>query len=127
MQNATQLRASAELYLKIARRLSDRNARDQLHAIAAEILVHTVELESQSGPPLSKSSGMEARDFAANNPKKVIQTLRNRIPNHRVIQTKIGQELRALYRLPHEVPHRILTLLMQLNGQKQTPPGGTSR
>ena len=127
MQNATQLRASAELYLKIARRLSDRNARDQLHAIAAEILVHAVELESQSGPPLSKSSGMEARDFAANNPKKVIQTLRNRIPNHRVIQTKIGQELRALYRLPHEVPHRILTLLIQLNGQKQTPPGGTSR
>jgi hypothetical protein len=132
MQNATQLRASAELYLKIARRLSDRNARDQLHAIVAEILVHAVELESQSGPPLSKSSGMterqrEARDFAANNPKKVIQTLRNRIPNHRVIQTKIGQELRALYRLPHEVPHRILTLLMQLNGQKQTPPGGTSR
>jgi hypothetical protein len=132
MQNATQLRASAELYLKIARRLSDRNARDQLHAIAAEILVHAVQLETQSGPPLLKSSGMaerrrEARDFAANNPKEVIQTLRNRDPNHRVIEAKIGQELRALYSLPHELPHRILTLLMQLNGQKQTPPGGTSR
>ena len=132
MQNATQLRASAELYLKLARRLSDRTARDQLHAIAAEILVHAVQLETQSGPPLLKSSGMaerrrEARDFAANNPKEVIQTLRNRDPNHRVIEAKIGQELRALYSLPHELPHRILTLLMQLNGQKQTPPGGTSR
>src|SRR5215470_174051 len=117
MQNATQLRASAELYLKIARRLSDRNARDQLHTIAAEILVHAVELETQSGRPLSKSSSMterqgEARDFVANNPKEVIQTLRNRTPNHRVMQTKIGQELRARYSLPHELPHRILTLLM---------------
>jgi hypothetical protein len=131
MQNATQLRASAELYLKIARRLSDRNARDQLHAVAAEILAHAVELETQSGPPLSKSSGIaerqRARDFAVNNPKEVIHTLRNRAPNHRVIQAKIGQELRALYSLPHELPHRILTLLMQLNGQKRTPPGGTSR
>jgi hypothetical protein len=132
MQNAIQLRASAELYLKIARRLSDRNARNQLHAIAAEILVHAVALETQSGPPLSKSSGMaererEARDFAPNNPKEVIQALRNRAPDHRVIQAKIGQELRALYSLPHQLSHRILTLLMQLNGQRQTPPGGTSR
>lgn len=135
MQNASQLRASAELYLKIARRLSDRNARDQLHAVAAEIVAHAVELESQSGPPLSKSSGTaeregEARDFAANNPKEVIQPLRNRASSHRVIQAKIGQELRALYSLlsvPHELPHQILTLLMQLNGQKRTPPRGTKR
>jgi len=129
MQNATQLRASAELYLKIARRLSDRNARDQLHAVASEILAHAVELETQSDPPLSKSSGMaeRSRDFVANNPKEVLHTLRNRAPNHRVIQAKIGQELRALYSVPGELPHRILTLLMQLNGQKQTPPGGTSR
>lgn len=131
MQNATQLRASAALYLKIARRLSDRNARDQLHAVAVEILVHAVELETQSGPPRSKSTGMneqqrEAQDFAAKNPNEVIQTLRSRAPNRRVIQAKIGQELKALYSLPRELPHRILTLLMQLNGQRQTPPGGTS-
>jgi hypothetical protein len=50
MQTATQLRASAELYLKIARRLSDRNARDQLHAVAAEILAHAAELEIQPRP-----------------------------------------------------------------------------
>ena len=118
-QNATQLRASAELYLKVARRLSDPNVRDQLHAVAAEIVAHAVELETQSGPPLSKSSGVaerqRARDFAANNPREIIHTLRNRVPNDRVIQASIGQELRALYSQPHEIPHRILTLLMQLN------------
>jgi hypothetical protein len=131
VQNATQLRASAELYLKVARRLSDRNARDQLHAVAAEIVAHTVELETQSGLSFSNSSGMaelqRARDFAANNPKQVIHTLRNGAPSRRVIQAKIGQELRALYSLPHELPHRILMLLTQLNGQKQKPPEGSSQ
>jgi hypothetical protein len=33
----------------------------------------------------------------------------------RAIQTEIGRALRANYGLPWEVPHRILTLLMQLN------------
>ena len=37
---------------------------------------------------------------------------------HRVIQTKIGQALRAEYELPQELPHGILTLLMQLNAQQ---------
>jgi hypothetical protein len=35
----------------------------------------------------------------------------------RDIQTKIGQELRATYDLPQELPHRMRTLLMQLNDQ----------
>ena len=35
----------------------------------------------------------------------------------RAIQTKIGQELRSQYELPDELPHGILTLLMQLNEQ----------
>jgi hypothetical protein len=65
MQDATQLRASAKLYLKIARRLSDRAARDQLRAVAAEILAHAVRLEAQSGPPVSKSSGMVERQREA--------------------------------------------------------------
>jgi hypothetical protein len=130
MQTATQLRASAELYLMIARRLSDRNARDQLHAVAAEILAHAAGLETQSRPPLSKSSGTaerqrQAHDFAADDPKKVVQTFRTRVPNHRVIQAKIGQELRALYSLPHQLPRRILTLLMQLNARADAT-GGTS-
>jgi hypothetical protein len=122
MQTATQLRASAELYLKIARRLSDRNARDQLHAVAAEIVAHAAELETQSRPPLSKSSGMterqrQAHDLAADDPKEVVQSFRTRVPSHRVIHAKIGQELRALYSLPHELPRRILTLLAQLNAR----------
>jgi hypothetical protein len=33
----------------------------------------------------------------------------------RAIQTKIGQELRAQYELPYELPHGIVTLLMQIN------------
>ena len=130
MQTATQLRASAELYLKIARRLSDRNACDQLQAVAAEILAHAAGLETQSRPPLSKSSGMaerqrQAHDIAADDPKEVVQTFRTRVPNHRVIQAEIGKELRALYSPPHQLPRRILTLLMQLNARAGAT-GGTS-
>jgi hypothetical protein len=36
----------------------------------------------------------------------------------RDIQTKIGQELRATYNLPQDLPHRMLMLLMQLNDQQ---------
>jgi hypothetical protein len=35
----------------------------------------------------------------------------------RSIQMKVGQELRVQYELPQELPHGILTLLMQLNAQ----------
>jgi hypothetical protein len=38
----------------------------------------------------------------------------------RSIQMKVGQELREHYELPQELPHGILTLLMQLN----TPQDG---
>jgi hypothetical protein len=44
---------------------------------------------------------------------------------HRAIQTKIGQELRAQYELPEELPHGILTLLMQLNAQPDAESGAT--
>ena len=43
----------------------------------------------------------------------------------RAVQTKIGQELRAQYELPEELPHRILTLLMQLNAQQDSESGAT--
>jgi len=33
----------------------------------------------------------------------------------RALQAAIGKEVRALYELPQELPHGILTLLMQLN------------
>jgi hypothetical protein len=42
---------------------------------------------------------------------------------HRVIQTKIGQVLRAQYGrdyLAQPLPHRLLTLLMQLGEQQDT-------
>jgi hypothetical protein len=43
----------------------------------------------------------------------------------RAIQTKIGQELRAQYELPKELPHQLLTLLMQLNAQHDEVSGAT--
>jgi hypothetical protein len=43
----------------------------------------------------------------------------------RVIQTKIGQALRAQYELPQELPHGILTLLMQLNAQQDEESGAS--
>jgi hypothetical protein len=44
---------------------------------------------------------------------------------HRVIQVKIGQELRAQYELPQEPAHRILTLLAQLNARHDEESGAT--
>jgi hypothetical protein len=38
----------------------------------------------------------------------------------RALEAAIGQELRALYELPHNMPHRLLTLLMQLTAQAET-------
>jgi hypothetical protein len=35
----------------------------------------------------------------------------------RAIQTKIGKELRSRFEIPKELPHQLLTLLMQLNDQ----------
>jgi hypothetical protein len=43
----------------------------------------------------------------------------------RAVQAKIGHELRAQYELPKELPHRILTLLMQLNAQQDAESGAT--
>jgi hypothetical protein len=38
----------------------------------------------------------------------------------RALGAAIGQELRAMYKPPQRLPHRLLTLLMQLNAQKET-------
>jgi hypothetical protein len=38
----------------------------------------------------------------------------------RALAAAIGQELRALYELPKNLPHRLLTLLMQINAQGET-------
>jgi hypothetical protein len=44
----------------------------------------------------------------------------------RAIQTKIGQELRAKYELPQELPDRILTLLMKINAPQDGESGATA-
>ena len=38
----------------------------------------------------------------------------------RALEAAIGQELRALYAPPEYMPHRLLTLLMQLDAQGET-------
>src|ERR1700680_868149 len=38
----------------------------------------------------------------------------------RALQAAIGKELQALYAVPQALPHRILTLLMQLNAPEET-------
>ena len=40
----------------------------------------------------------------------------------RAIQTQLGRELRALYELPRQLPHRLFMLLMQLNEQLEGEP-----
>jgi hypothetical protein len=44
----------------------------------------------------------------------------------RAIQTRIGRELRAQYQLPQELPHGILTLLIQISGPQDRENGGTA-
>jgi hypothetical protein len=39
----------------------------------------------------------------------------------RAIQTQISRELRSQYKLPNELPHRIFTLLMQLDAEQNGP------
>jgi hypothetical protein len=44
---------------------------------------------------------------------------RNESLRLRAFEAAIGQELRALYALPQKVPHRLLTLLMQLDAESE--------
>jgi hypothetical protein len=37
----------------------------------------------------------------------------------RALEAAIGQELRALYELPQNMPHGLLTLLMQINAESE--------
>ena len=37
---------------------------------------------------------------------------------HRGVRTTIGQELKALYQVPHDLPQGMLTLLIQLNARR---------
>ena len=44
----------------------------------------------------------------------------------RSFQMKVGRELREHYELPEELPHGILTLLMQLNAPQDGESGATA-
>jgi hypothetical protein len=44
----------------------------------------------------------------------------------RSIQAQIGRELRAHYQLPQELPHGILTLLIQINASQDREKRGTA-
>ena len=44
----------------------------------------------------------------------------------RSIQAQIGRELRAHYQLPQELPHGILTLLIQINASQDREKQGTA-
>jgi hypothetical protein len=45
---------------------------------------------------------------------------RNEALRLRALEAAIGQELRALYAPPEHMPHRLFTLLMQLDAQAET-------
>ena len=42
----------------------------------------------------------------------------NKIVFSHSVQAKIGQELRAQFEVPHELPHRMLTLIMQFDANR---------
>ena len=42
----------------------------------------------------------------------------NKIDFSHSVQAKIGQELRARFEVPHELPHRMLTLIMQFDANR---------
>jgi hypothetical protein len=43
-------------------------------------------------------------------------------PPYRAIEMQIGKELQARYEPPRELPHRLLALLMQMNGRNKKGP-----
>ena len=51
----------------------------------------------------------------------------NKAVRLRAIQTKISRELRSQYKLPKELPHRIFTLLMQLDAEQNGHHAGKGR
>jgi hypothetical protein len=42
-------------------------------------------------------------------------------PPYRAIEMEIGKELRGRYEPPRELPHKLLALLMQMNGHHNGP------
>jgi hypothetical protein len=120
MRDAKYFRARAEQCLNIARLMSDRTAADRLRVEAAENIGRAVALEARSDPPVSNSSAPADRrgqspDFANQDSKSSQPDIWKENHYRGVIRATIGQELGARYGLPQQLPHGILTLLMQLN------------
>ena len=98
-EQSEQRRLAAE-FMATARLITDSNIRASILALAEKWL----DLAKRgSGQP-------EALDRAA--------CLRD-------LQITIGQQLRAQYELPQELPHQLLTLLMQLNAQQDEESGAS--
>jgi hypothetical protein len=120
MRDAKYFRARAEQCLNIARLMSDRTAADHLRFEAAENIGRAVALEARSDPPISNSSATVERrgqlpDFANGDSKSSQPDIWKENHYRGVIRATIGQELGSRYGLPQQLPHRIFTLLMQLN------------
>jgi uncharacterized Zn finger protein len=59
-------------------------------------------------------------------PRTYIMQLNSPAIRLRALQAGIGQKLRTQYELPKELPHPLLTLLMQLNDQPDGEHGGAT-
>ena len=120
MRDAKYFRARAEQCLNIARLMSDRTAADRLRVEAAENIGREVALEARSYTPVSNHSAIVERlgqlpDFANRDSKSSQPDIWKENHYRGIIRATIGHELGARYGLPQQLPHRILTLLMQLN------------
>jgi hypothetical protein len=98
--------------------MSDRTAADRLRV--AENIGRAVALEARSDPPVSNPSAVVERrgqlpDFANRDSKSSQPDIWKENHYRGIIRATIGHELGARYGLPQQLPHRILTLLMQLN------------
>jgi hypothetical protein len=47
-------------------------------------------------------------------------TGRNDALRHRALAAAIGQELRTIYKVPENIPHRLLAILIQLDAESET-------
>jgi hypothetical protein len=67
--------------------------------------------------PKKRQSGRESQSQSASQEATTQQDagIHNDAATHRDLPELLGPELRKLYRLPRDLPHKILTLLMKLN------------
>ena len=86
----------------------------ELRRLASECLT----LARQTSDPRVRTSLLEMAQKRLDLAELSEHEVWNEALRLRALQAAIGQELRAQYELPPELPHRILTLLLQLNDIK---------